>query len=109
MLDGEVVVVDETGRSDFNALQNGRGPFTYVAFDLLYLDGRWICDLPWTERRALLAGIVPPEAPPALMLSDHVSEGLQALFDAAADTGIEGIMCKRTDAPYRPGQRVRSG
>ena len=56
VLDGEVVVLDERGASDFNALQNGRGPFTYVVFDLLHLDGRWICDLPWSERRALLAG-----------------------------------------------------
>jgi bifunctional non-homologous end joining protein LigD len=107
VLDGEVVVVDPKGRSDFNALQNGRGPFTYVAFDLLHLDGRWICDLPWSERRALLAGIVPPEAPPVLMLSDHVTEGLQGLFDAARENEIEGIVCKRVDAPYRPGRRVR--
>ena len=107
VLDGEVVVIDEKGAPNFNALQNGRGPFTYVVFDLLHLEGRWICELPWSERRELLASIVPPEAPPVLMVSDHVTEGLQGLFDAAAQNEVEGIMCKRVDAPYRPGRRVR--
>jgi bifunctional non-homologous end joining protein LigD len=106
VLDGEVVVLDARGRPDFNALQNGRGPFTYVAFDLLYLDGAWIEERPWSERRALLAGIVPPEAPPVLILSDHVEGRGRDLFAAAAAQEVEGVMAKRMDAPYRPGRRV---
>lgn len=106
VLDGEVVVLDPDGAPDFNALQNGRGPVTYVAFDLLHLDGEWIEDRPWSERRALLAGIVAPEAPPALMLSDHVIGAGRDLFAAAAANGLEGVIAKRADAPYRPGRRV---
>jgi bifunctional non-homologous end joining protein LigD len=106
VLDGEVVVLDDRGASDFNALQNGRGPFAYVVFDLLHIDGRWICDLPWSERRALLAAAVAPEAPPALILSDHVEWGGPELLRAAAQGGVEGVVSKRMDAPYRPGRRV---
>ena len=106
VLDGEVVVLDEKGRPDFNALQNGRGPFTYVVFDLLHVDGEWICDLPWSERRERLAAIVSPDAPPRLMLSDHVAGRGSDLFAAAKAQGLEGVIAKRMDAPYRPGRRV---
>jgi bifunctional non-homologous end joining protein LigD len=106
VLDGEVVVLGDEGRPDFNALQNGRGPFTYVVFDLLHVDGEWICDRPWTERRERLAAVVSPEAPPRLILSDHVVGQGRQLFDAAAAQGLEGIIAKRMDAPYRPGRRV---
>lgn len=87
ILDGEVVVLTAGGGSDFNALQNGRGPFTYVAFDLLYIAGRWICDLPLIERRAMLAGIVAPEAPPVLILSDHVLEGVASCSPRRSSRG----------------------
>ncbi len=106
VLDGEVVVLDAEGRSDFGALAAGRGPFTYMAFDLLYVDGEWIEDLPWHERRARLERVVAPEGPPLLVLSDHVEGGGRALFAAAAERGLEGIVAKRMDAPYRPGTRV---
>ncbi|WP_217915699.1 DNA ligase D [Miltoncostaea marina] len=106
VLDGEVVVLDARGKPDFNALQNGRGPFTYMVFDVLHVDGRWVEDLPWTERRALLARVVAPEAPPAVRLSDHVEATGTALFRAAAEQGLEGVIAKRMDAPYRPGRRV---
>ena len=61
VLDGEVVVLDPTGRPT-SAPSDGRGPFTYVVFDLLHVDGEWIEDLPWRERRARLAEVVAPEA-----------------------------------------------
>lgn len=106
VLDGEVVVLGPDGTPDFNALQNGAGPFTYVAFDLLHLDGRWIEDLPWSERRALLAAIVAPDGPPRVMLSDHIEGRGTGLFALAAERGLEGVIAKRTDAVYRPGRRV---
>ncbi len=84
----------------------GAGPFAYVVFDLLHVDGEWIEDLPWRERRARLAEVVAPEGPPVLVLSDHVEGAGRALFAAAAERGLEGIMAKRMDAPYRPGRRV---
>jgi bifunctional non-homologous end joining protein LigD len=107
VLDGEVVVLDDQGRPDFNALQNGRGPFTYVAFDLLYADGEWLLERPWRDRRALLAGAVAPEGAPRLIVSDHVDGEGVALFSAAAGRDLEGIVAKRADSPYRPGQRVK--
>ena len=106
VLDGEVVVLRDDGSPDFNALQNGRGPFTYVVFDLLHVDGEWICDLPWSERRERLAAVVSPDAPPRLMLSDHVAGQGRDLFAAAKAKGLEGVIAKRMDAPYRPGRRV---
>ena len=108
VLDGEVVVLDERGRPDFNALQNGRGPFTYVAFDLLHADGEWLLDLPWRERRARLADAIAPEGAPRLIVSGHVDgDGTGPLPAAAAEQGLEGIVAKRADSTYRPGQRVR--
>ena len=106
VLDGEVVVLRPDGTPDFGALAAGRGPFTYVVFDLLHVDGAWIEDLPWRERRARLAQVVAPEGPPLVVLSDHVEGEGTALFAAAAQRGLEGIMAKRMDAPYRPGRRV---
>ncbi len=107
VLDGEVVVLGADGTPDFGALAAGRGPFTYVAFDLLHVDGEWIEDLPWRERRARLAGVIAPEGPPHLVLSDHVEGEGRALFAAAAERGLEGVVAKRMDVPYRPGRRVQ--
>jgi bifunctional non-homologous end joining protein LigD len=105
ILDGEIVVLDEEGRPDFGALQRGEGTPVYVAFDLLYADGAWTLDLPWSERRALLEGVVSPQPGPSLMRSDHVDERGTALFAAAEERGLEGIVAKRRSAPYRPGVR----
>lgn len=105
VLDGEVVVLDAEGHSDFNALQNGRGPFTYMAFDLLYADGEWLLDLPWRERRDRLAAAIAPEAAPRVLVSDHVEGRGRDLFAAAAARGLEGIVAKRLDSAYRPGRR----
>ena len=106
VLDGEVVVLDEGGRPVFNDLQKGKGPFTYVAFDILYADGEWLLERPWSERRARLVEAVAPEGAPRLIVSDHVEERGSDLFAAAAARKLEGIVAKRTDSVYRPGQRV---
>jgi bifunctional non-homologous end joining protein LigD len=107
VLDGEVVVLDDRGRPVFNRLQNGEGPFTYVAFDLLYADGEWLLERPWRERRARLAEAVAPEGAPRLLVSDHVDGRGTDLFAAAAGQDMEGIVAKRADSAYRPGQRVK--
>lgn len=84
VLDGEVVVLDERGASDFGALQASRGEPSFVAFDLLHVDGEWLDALPWTERRRRLAQVIAPEGPPRLMLSDHVAGAGRDLFALAA-------------------------
>ena len=107
VLDGEVVVLGPGGELRLQRpAERPAVPFTYVAFDLLHLEGRWIEDLPWAERRALLAQVVAPESPPALIVSDHVDGSGTGLFRLAAEKGLEGVIAKRMDAPYRPGRRV---
>ena len=98
-------MLGETGRPDFNALQNGRGPFTYVAFDLLHVDGEWIVRPPLERAaRAPRGHRDARSAPPRLMLSDHVAgEGQRPVRAAAEAQGLEGVIAKRMDAPYRPG------
>ena len=90
VLDGEVVVLDDGGRPVFNALQRGEGPFTYVAFDLLYADGEWLMDRPWRERRARLADAVAPEGAPRLILSDHVEQARDRAVRRGGRAGPRG-------------------
>ena len=104
VLDGEIVVLGPDGAPDFGALQAGRGPFTLVAFDLLHVDGEWIENLPWSERRERLARVLAPEGPPLVMLSDHVVGTGTDLFALARERDLEGVIAKRMDAPYRPGR-----
>ena len=105
VLDGEVVVLDKDGRASFQALQAGRGPVTFVAFDLLYEDGAWLLDRPWRERTARLDAVLSPDAPPRAIRSDHVVGRGRALYEAAEAAGVEGIVAKRVDAAYHPARR----
>ncbi len=81
--DGEVVVLDERGRSSFQLLQNfnetGAGDIHYFIFDLLYLDGRDLRNLPLIERKSILQTVIPDH--PLLHYSDHVEESGKAFFD----------------------------
>ncbi len=116
LLDGEVVVLDREGRPSFQALQ-GRStlssaaeiaraglerPATLFAFDLLALDGFDVRPLPLSARKALLARIVP--AAGAVRLADHVEAQGEELFRRAVARGLEGVVAKRADAPYRAGR-----
>jgi bifunctional non-homologous end joining protein LigD len=79
-------------------------PVTYVAFDLLYLDDRPTLELPYAERRHLLEQLE-LDGPHWQTPSHHVGQG-QALLDAARGRGLEGVVAKRLDSPYRPGKRT---
>lgn len=115
VLDGEVVVLDELGRADFSRLQQRMHvgnpdqvlrrdqPVTFVVFDLLHLDATPTIDLPYADRRALLSELVEPG--PGWLVPDHQVGHGQELFDAAAATGLEGVMAKRLDSRYLPGKR----
>lgn len=118
ILDGELVALDAKGRPDFGRIQQRmhiasarqaaeratQVPVVLMLFDLLCLDGHRLDDLPWSQRRALLERLVPPGAhwqvPPA-------SDDGEALLDAADANGLEGVVAKRVDSPYRPGTRTR--
>jgi bifunctional non-homologous end joining protein LigD len=120
VLDGEVVALDEHGRSSFSALQarmhltdpvrvaqvRSEVPVQYVVFDLLHLDGHDTVDLPYVDRRRLLTSLVEPSAG-WLVPGHQVGDGAD-LLAAAARTGLEGVMAKRLDSVYRPGKRSSS-
>ncbi|MBV8882215.1 MAG: non-homologous end-joining DNA ligase [Planctomycetaceae bacterium] len=109
VLDGELVALDGRGISDFAALKDALGrdddaALVYYAFDLVYLDGRDLRDLPLLERKEALKALVEKAALPSLRYSDHV-EGLGELFfKRSCEFALEGSISKRKDAPYRSGR-----
>lgn len=109
LLDGEVVVLDEKGQSNFNGLQNWRseadGELIFYVFDLLWLDGRDLMGLPLTERRALLQPLVPAEG--NIRYSESFDASGTEFFAAAQKMGLEGIIAKKMDSLYTPGVRTR--
>jgi bifunctional non-homologous end joining protein LigD len=107
-LDGEGVVVDDRGVTDFERLRTalaGRGGshsvFLY-GFDLLHLDGDDLRRHPWEIRRATLTGL--RGAPPGIRLSEHLDGDGETIFRHACALGAEGIVAKRRDRPYRSGR-----
>jgi DNA ligase D-like protein (predicted ligase) len=118
MLDGEIVAF-ENGVPSFQRLQQRMHirdkqkieemtrqiPVVFLVFDLLYLDGRDLTGLPLTERRRMMEeAIVPSDR---LQVSPITEGAGAALFTAAADQGLEGIMAKRLSSIYRPGDRSK--
>jgi bifunctional non-homologous end joining protein LigD len=117
VLDGEVVAFDEDGRPRFQLIQARMGltspgmiqarvkqqPVDYVIFDLLHLDGRCVRDLPYVQRRELLdeLGLDGPR----WRTPRYRHGGGASLIEAARDQGLEGIVAKRCDSPYRAGKR----
>jgi bifunctional non-homologous end joining protein LigD len=112
VLDGEVVVFDEAGRSDFGKLQKrallGRKsdvqramrilPATYVVFDLLELEGYDLRKQPLSLRKRLLAQIVPKLGP--VKYCEHIEARGEALFEQVEALDLEGIVAKRMDSTY---------
>ncbi len=113
ILDGEVVALDEEGRSSFSLMQQRTGigqsgrrirprhtevPILYYAFDLLYLEGYDLMRVDLEERKRLLAEIISNSD--LLRYSDHYLAQGKALFDAAKDRGLEGIVAKRRRSCY---------
>lgn len=109
VLDGEIVVINDAGRSDFNALQNWRseadGELVYYVFDVLWLDDKSLMHLPLSERRAILADIVTEDSPAKLGYS--ITGDGNAFFEAAGKIGLEGIIAKKLNSQYYPGARSR--
>jgi len=117
VLDGEIVAFDEAGRPSFAALQ-GRmhtptraqarrqakdTPVTYLIFDVLWMDGHSLMGQPYEARRDLLEAMALNGA--HWQTPEHtVGEGA-ALLAASAEQGLEGVVAKRLDSPYRPGSR----
>ncbi len=110
ILDGEIVALDELGRSDFEKLQQrmhvrspaphlaARIPVVYYVFDLLYCDGYDLREAPLLARKELLRRLLRPDA--FIRYSDHQAEHGRELFELAAQQGLEGIVAKRADSRY---------
>jgi len=120
VLDGEIVALDDDGRTDFGLLQQRMGltrkadvdrvrdrvPVRYYVFDILWLDGVSLLRRGYDVRRRLLAALG-PEGSAVQVPEPMVGTAGEAL--AASDArSWEGIVAKKSDAPYRPGQRVHS-
>jgi bifunctional non-homologous end joining protein LigD len=118
IIDGEVVVLSEDGTPDFGRLQARFGvedprrvevlgkttPVTYVAFDLLHIDGEDVTTHPLVERKKLLKSIV--KEGPYLLYGDHIeAEGIR-FFKEATSRGFEGVIAKENKSQYLPGLRT---
>ena len=101
VLDGEVVVFDESGRSDFSLLQAGGIP-TYVVFDVLESPAGPVIDRPLEERWRLLGSI---GLPAKVVINDPIAGEGKALFAAVKARGLEGMVGKRSASLYTPGRR----
>lgn len=109
MLDGEVVVQDEHGRSDFSTLPSTithhPDRLIFYAFDLLSLGGKDLRSSPLMERRAQLADLIGGNGPTScIQFSEHVVGNGAAMFEAADRLGLEGIVSKKLSSRYRSGQ-----
>ncbi|MER8886603.1 DNA ligase D [Mesorhizobium sp. M0816] len=107
IIDGEAVVLGETGLPDYQALErelgNPNSPrLIFYAFDLLHLDGRDLRQQPLVERKAALEKLLSDTAP-KLIYAEHLKVSGSAMFAQACRMGLEGIVSKRADAPYRSG------
>lgn len=119
LLDGELVVLGPGGAPDFPAVvkrENARAasrieqlrrshPVVYVAFDLLYERGERLLEQPFTVRRQRLEVLLAAHAGPQLVLSEGIVGRGRQLFAAVRARNLEGIVAKRLDAAYRPGER----
>ena len=110
MLDGEVAVVMPNGVTSFNALQNALGGDrgdepVYFVFDLLHLDGHDLTGVPLVERKGTLRALLESgTAGPTLRYSDHVAGNGEAFLRQACRMSLEGVVSKRSDAPYQSGR-----
>ena len=108
VIDGELVAFDASGRPSFNTLQNsGSGSATvfYYAFDVLVLAGRRLTGEPLGIRRALLRTKVLPKLKEPIRHAHPLDGSLDALLKAVRAHGFEGLIAKRRDSLYEPGQR----
>jgi bifunctional non-homologous end joining protein LigD len=110
LVDGEVVVMGETGVTDFGKLQatlagEARDPMVLQAFDLLHLDGEDLAAKPLIERKTLLQKLIADlGAQPTVLYSDHIENLGDKVFAQACQLALEGVVSKRSDAPYRSGR-----
>ena len=108
IFDGEIVALDEAGRSDFQKLQNALTlkkdkDLRYYVFDILYLNGKDLRKLPLVERKSILKQVL-KGAPAHIIYSEHVTEDGDDFYNVSCEHHLEGIVSKIADSPYRSGR-----
>jgi bifunctional non-homologous end joining protein LigD len=109
ILDGEIVVLDSEGRSDFRLLQRDiaarrTNRLVYFVFDVLFLKGKDVRKLPLIERKQLLSDLLKSNTSDRVRLSEHLDAPGAEIFQHACQLRLEGIICKKVDSPYRSGR-----
>jgi len=108
VIDGEIVAMDESGRPSFKALQNygsGSAVLLYYVFDVMILAGKDVMDEPTSVRRDLLRRSVLSRLDDPIRESPEFNVGLPELIQPVKAQGLEGLVAKRRDSRYEPGQR----
>ncbi len=109
VIDGEICVVNDNGIAHFGSLQNWRseadGELVYYVFDILWLDGHDLTGLSLVKRRALLQPLVPASG--IIRFSETFESSATEFLAVAAKMGMEGVMAKKADSIYLPGERTR--
>ena len=108
VLDGEVCALKENGLPDFENMRSrtvrrSGAPVTYFAFDLVWHNGHDLRQLPLLERKNRLRKLVPRQTP-RLQYVDYIETQGEAMFHQAVALGMEGIVAKRADSPYKGGR-----
>ena len=110
ILDGEIVVLNPDGTSDFQALQNSlrhgdHDQIVYFVFDLLYYRGDDLREVALVERKKLLSQLIGPERPSAVIrYNDHIAGQGAEILSSACGHGLEGVVAKRADSHYVEGR-----
>ncbi len=109
VVDGEIVVMDKNGKSDFQLLQhytiNDKHPIQFQVFDLLSINGKNTYDLPLIERKKLLKQVLNKKNN-VIKYSDHILEKGNEFFKVAEKNDLEGILAKKANSFYYPGIRT---
>lgn len=108
IFDGEVVALDEKGRTNFQMLQNSLTKkndkhLRYYIFDILYLDGKDLRSLPLMERKEILKKVL-KKSPSNILFSEHFETSGKDFFKASCDHELEGIVSKLANSPYISGR-----
>jgi bifunctional non-homologous end joining protein LigD len=111
VLDGEILVLNDKGVSNFGHLQNWRseadGELVYYVFDLLWYNGRNLMNLPFVQRHAILKAVLPVDDDRIRISQVFNSSGIE-FFNAAEKMGLEGIIAKQASSVYSPNIRTKA-
>ncbi|PAW92780.1 DNA ligase D [Mucilaginibacter sp. MD40] len=110
VVDGEILVLNDKGVSDFGALQNWRseadGELVYYIFDILWYNGKDLTSLPLSQRQAILKEVIPDNDDRVRLSQTFKANGTE-FFEAARKIGLEGIMAKKASSTYIPDSRSK--